>query len=110
MRLAEDGSKGHGKNLFVEIVADMHDPVAPILGSAQHGQRPYDAGGVVARLDQVSHGGAALIDQHRLRIGAVEIELSHVPPPVKANRAVSIAAPRDAEYSDEIRESRLRVT
>src|SRR5882724_11460067 len=54
-----------------------------VFRAARRDQRPHDAGGVVARFSEDSYGGAALIDQYVLRIGAVEIELSHVPPPVK---------------------------
>jgi hypothetical protein len=83
VRLAEQGGERHGKNLVIEIVADVQGPVAPVFRAARRDQRPHDAGGVVARFSEVSYGGAALIDQYVLRIGAVEIELSHIPPPVK---------------------------
>jgi hypothetical protein len=41
-------------------------------------------GGVITRLGQISDGGAAPIDQCPRRVGAVKIDLSHVPPRIKA--------------------------
>jgi hypothetical protein len=34
VRLAEDEGERQNEDLFVEIVADMHDPVAPVFGVA----------------------------------------------------------------------------
>ena len=39
--------------------------------------------GVVMRFDQIADGGAALIDHHAVGIGAMEIDLSHLPPPAR---------------------------
>src|SRR5689334_442291 len=77
MRLAEDGCEGDRKYLVVEIVADMHDPVAPIFRALFHDQRVDHAGGAFAGLGEVVHHGAELIDANFAGTGAVEIDLGH---------------------------------
>src|SRR5215475_8656474 len=80
MGLAENESKGHNEELIALIVADMQDPVAPILEAALVGERLHDTGRVIARLGKTVHHGAAAIDENLLCVGAVEIYLGHVQP------------------------------
>src|SRR3989440_10203801 len=80
IRLAEHESKGHNEELIVLIVADMHDPVTPILETEFVGEGLHDTGRVIARLSEVVHHGAAAICENLLRVGAVEIDLGHVQP------------------------------
>jgi len=75
MRLAENGRERDFKNLFVEIVADMHDPVAPVLCAVFHNQRPDHASRVVAGFGEVAHRHAGLVDANFAGAGAVEIDL-----------------------------------
>ena len=77
MRLAENGRERDFKNLFVEIVADMHDPVAPVFRALFHDQRTHHAGRLVAGLGEAGDDGAALIDANFAIAGAVEIDLGH---------------------------------
>src|SRR5262245_57623860 len=81
MRPAEYESEGDNEELIALIVADMKDPVTPILETALVGEGLHDAGRVIARLGKVIHHGAVVIDENLLRVGAVEIYLSHVQPP-----------------------------
>src|SRR6516225_9174569 len=83
MRFAKHGCKGNNKELVAEVVADMQDPGAPILGAARHGQRAHSASCVVPRFDQIADSGAASINQDSVRAGAVEIDVIHLQPPVK---------------------------
>src|SRR5712672_618663 len=90
MRLAENGRKRDFEDLIVEIVADMHDPVAPVFRAMFHDQRPHHAGRVVARLGEVAHRGAELIDANFAGVGAVEIDLGHFrSPSLTANLRLS---------------------
>jgi hypothetical protein len=77
MRLAEHESEGHNEELIALIVADMQDPVTPILEAALVGEGLHDAGRMIARLNEIVHYGAAVIDEYLPRIGAVEIYLGH---------------------------------
>src|ERR1700730_17046740 len=87
MRLAENGREGNCEDLVVEIVADMHDPVAPVFRAPFHDQRSHQAGCVVARLGEVAHRCAELIDANCAGAGAVEIDLGHVRSPRKCESA-----------------------
>ena len=62
MRFAENGREGECEDLVVEIVADMHDPVAPVFRVSSHDQRADDAGCAVSCLGEVSHRFAVSID------------------------------------------------
>src|SRR5262245_26385933 len=81
MRLAEHESEGHNEELIALIVADVQDPVTPILKAALVGKGLHDAGRVIARLGKVVHHSAVMIHENLLRVGAVEIYLGHVQPP-----------------------------
>jgi hypothetical protein len=78
MRLAEHESEGYDEELIALIVADMQDPVTPILEVALVGEALHKAGRMIARLSEIVHHGAAVIEENLLRVGAVEIYLRHV--------------------------------
>jgi hypothetical protein len=84
MRLAEQGRKRHDKYLSAEIIADVQQPIAPIVIAGRHRERAHDASGVIVRLGQVAHAGAASIDQCDFGVAAMEIDVSHVPTPASA--------------------------
>ena len=87
MGLAEHEGKGHNEELIALIVADMQDPVTPIIEAALVGEGLHDAGRMIARLSEIVHHGTAVIDENFLRIGAVEVYLGHVLPPWCAQAA-----------------------
>jgi hypothetical protein len=62
VRLAEHECEGKNEDLVIEIVADMHNPVAPVFRAAFHDQRSDQAGCAVARLGEVAHRCTGLID------------------------------------------------
>jgi hypothetical protein len=81
VRLAEHESEGHSEKLIALIVADMRDPVTPILEAALVGDGFHDTGRVIACFSKVVHRGAATIDENLPRVGATELYLGHVEPP-----------------------------
>jgi hypothetical protein len=81
IRLAEYEREGHNEKLVALIVADVQDPVAPILEAALVGEGLHDTGRMIARLNEIIHYGAAVVDEYLGRVGAVEIDLSHIQPP-----------------------------
>src|SRR5216683_381736 len=100
MRFAEFGRERQGEDLVADIIADVQDPAAPVFRARRHDERPHNDRGVLTRLSQVAYDGAASIDQYPLRVGAMEIDLSHVPPPAGTKcRVVWIAARMPAENS-----------
>src|SRR5438445_5269733 len=99
MRLAENGGERDFKNLVVEIVADMHDPVAPVLRARFHDHRAHHAGGVIAGLGEVTDHDAELIDANFAGTGAVEIDLGHLRSPAANLLVLKIPAADSAEYS-----------
>src|SRR5262245_51067898 len=80
MGFAEHESEWHDEELIALIVADMQDPVTPILEAALAGKGLHDAGRMITRLREIVHHGAAVIDEDLLRVGTVEIDLGHVQP------------------------------
>ena len=62
VRLAEHECEGENEQLVIGIVADMHNPVAPIFRAAFHDERSDDAGRTVARLGEVAYRFAGSID------------------------------------------------
>jgi hypothetical protein len=92
IRLAEHESEGHNEELIALIVADMQDPVTPILKAALVGEGLHDAGRMIARLNEIVDHGAALIEENLLRVGAVEIYLSHFQPPLNGRVATDLIA------------------
>jgi hypothetical protein len=106
MRLAEHEREGHDEELIALIVADMQNPVTPILQAALVGKGLHDAGRMIARLDKVVHHGAAVIEEYLPRIGAVEIYLSHFQPPSDgraANRSALLLSSSSVWYESQIR-------
>src|ERR1700752_1830494 len=81
MRLAKYEDERDNEELIALVVADMQDPVTPILEAALVGEGLHEAGRMIARLNEIVHHGAAVIDEHLPRIGAVEIYLGHFQPP-----------------------------
>src|ERR1700740_2568159 len=81
MRLAEHENEGHNEELIALIVADMQDPVTPILEVAFVSEGLHDAGRMIPRFGEVVHQSATMVDEYLLRVGAVEIYLRHVEPP-----------------------------
>src|SRR3954470_19851568 len=77
MRLAENRRERQREDLVVEIVADMHGPVAPVFRALFHDQRAHHARRLVACLAKIAHHGAELIDANLVVVGAVEIDLGH---------------------------------
>src|SRR4051812_48972033 len=77
VRFAEHEGERQNEEFVVEIVADMHDPVAPVFRVASHDQRPDEAGRSVARLGEIAHRFAGSIDSDVPGIQAVEINLGH---------------------------------
>src|ERR1700756_3942011 len=80
IRLAEHESKGHNEELIALVVADMQDPVTPILEATLVGEGLHKAGRMIARLSEIIHNGAVVIEENLLRVGAVEKYLGHVQP------------------------------
>jgi hypothetical protein len=90
--LAEHEGEGHDEELIALIVADMQDPVAPILKAELVGEGLHHTGRMIARLSKIVHRGAAVVDEHLLRIGAVKIDLRHVQPPSNGAGSREISA------------------
>src|SRR6266850_7113765 len=92
----------------------MHDPVAPVFRATLADQQLRDTGGAVARLREIAHGCAGLIDPDFPGVRAVEIDLGHVgllrEPCSRALRicAAKIAAAESAEYPDRFLTGELR--
>src|SRR5260370_39554348 len=82
MRLAEHESEGHNEELIALVVADVQDPVTPIREAAFVGEGSHDSGRMIVRLSKIVHHGAAVIDENLLGVGAMEIYLGHVRPPL----------------------------
>jgi len=90
--IAEHEGEGHDEELIALIVADMQDPVAPILKAELVGEGLHHTGRMIARLSKIVHRGAAAIDEHLLRIGTVEIDLGHVQLPSNGTGSHEVSA------------------
>src|SRR4051794_34254492 len=77
MRFAEHEGEGQNEEFVVEIVADVHDPIAPVFRVASHDHRPDQAGRTVARLGEIAHRFTGSVDPDFPGIRAVEINLGH---------------------------------
>jgi hypothetical protein len=64
LHLSQHEREGHDEELIALIVADMQDPVAPILEAALVGEGSHHAGRMIARLREVVHYGAAVVDEN----------------------------------------------
>ncbi|OKO85337.1 hypothetical protein AC630_06185 [Bradyrhizobium sp. AS23.2] len=73
MRFAKHESEGDNEELIALVVADMQDPVTPILGTAPMDEGLHDTCRMIAGLSKIVHHGAAAIDENLLRVRAVEI-------------------------------------
>ena len=63
MRLAEHEIERHKEELIALIVADMQDPVTPILEAALVGEGLHDAGRMIPRLRKIfDHSAAVELD------------------------------------------------
>src|ERR1700751_54387 len=80
MRFADHENEGDNEELIALIVADMQDPVTPILEAPLVGEGLHDPGRIIARLSQTVHHGAAWIDKDLLRVGTMKVQLGHVRP------------------------------
>jgi hypothetical protein len=68
MRFPKYEGERDDEELIALIVADMQDPVAPILEAALVGEGLDEAGRVVTRLSEIVHHGTAVIEENLLRI------------------------------------------
>jgi hypothetical protein len=108
MRLAEHESEGHKEELIALIVADMQDPVTPILEVELVGEGLHDTGRTITRLSKIVHFGAAVIaiDKNFLCVGAEKIYLGHVQLPSNGTGNHEISAsqvPSTARYEGQSR-------
>ncbi|WP_446680536.1 hypothetical protein [Bradyrhizobium erythrophlei] len=110
MRLSENESEGNNEELVAEVVADVQNPVTPSLVTARLGEGLHELGGMIPRLGKIIHHGAAAIDENLIRVGAMEINLGHVRPPLNgmdsnATHAsqVSSSRRRDDDRADALR-------
>src|SRR5262245_21263816 len=69
MRLAKYKDEGHDEELIALVVTDMQDPVTPILKAALVGEGLHEAGRMIARLSEIVHHGAVVIEENLLRVG-----------------------------------------
>src|SRR5947209_3026278 len=79
MRLAEHGGEGQIEKILAIGAADMDHPIAPVFSAGRVDHRMHDLGGPVSRLGQAGHRGAVAIDQRAVQVGAVKIDLDHMP-------------------------------
>jgi hypothetical protein len=79
--LAEHESEGNDEELIALVVTDMQNPVTPIREAALASEGLHDTRRMIPCLGKVVHDDAVIIDENLLRVGAVEIDLSHVEPP-----------------------------
>jgi hypothetical protein len=70
------------EELIASVVTDMQNPITPIIEAALAGEGFHDARRMISRLSEIVHYGAAIVDENFLRIGAMEIDLGHVRPPL----------------------------
>src|SRR5207244_2428810 len=75
---AEHGGERDDKNLVAERIGDAQLPAAPVLAVRPRHQRSPQTVGVRAELGKIIQGGAAMVDQEMVGIGAVEIDFGHV--------------------------------
>jgi hypothetical protein len=70
-------SEGDNKELIAAVIADVQDPVAPILEAARLSETAHDAGRVITCLNEIVYQSAPAIDENLPGVGAVEIHLGH---------------------------------
>ena len=81
VQLAEDGGERERKNLLAELVGSVEHPAAPIFRAGHHDIGADDAMRVLAGLDKVFDGDAALCGKFVFLISAMEIDVRHVGTP-----------------------------
>jgi hypothetical protein len=81
MRLIKYEGERDYEELIALVVADMQDPITPIIEAALAGERFHDARRMIPRLCEIIHYGTAIVDENLLRVGAMEIDLCHLQPP-----------------------------
>jgi hypothetical protein len=64
MRLAKHESEGNHEEFITKIVVDVQDTAAPVFEAAPRGKGSHDTGRLIPRLSEVTHYGAAAIDQN----------------------------------------------
>jgi hypothetical protein len=77
IRLPEHESEGHNEELIALIIADMQNPVTPILEAALFGEGLHDAVRMIPRFSKIIHDGSAAIDENLPGVRAVEIYVRH---------------------------------
>src|SRR5262249_2135376 len=108
MRPAEHEGEGHNEEFVALIVADMQDPVTPILEIELVGEGLHDTGRTIARLSKIVHFGAAVIaiDKNFLFVGAEKIYQGHVQLPSNGASKYEISGsqvPSTARYEGQSR-------
>jgi hypothetical protein len=98
--------EGQNEELIAPIVADVQNPVTPIIEASLAGEGFDDTCRMIPRLREIVHYGAAMIDNDLLRVGAVEIYLGHVQPPPNRDLAAKVLSSRAGR--SENRERRRR--
>jgi hypothetical protein len=68
MRFAKHVHEGHVEELIALIVADMEDPVAPILETVLVGEGLHQAGCMITRLSEIVHDGTVMVEENLLWI------------------------------------------
>src|SRR5262245_40378693 len=81
MGLAEHEGERHNEELIALIVADMQDPVTPILEATLVGDGLHNAGRVIASVGKIVYHGAAVVEEHLPGVRAMEEYTGHVQPP-----------------------------
>src|SRR5579871_6518942 len=83
MQLAEDAGERDRKNLLAELVGGIQHPAAPVFRAGRHDVGADDPMRVLAGLDKVVDGDAALGGELVFLVGAMEIDVRHVRYPGK---------------------------
>src|SRR6516164_426574 len=97
IRLAVHESEGQDENFIAGLIADMQGPMTPIFKAGCCDERSHLAGRLLARLDQVGYRCTATILQRSSSVGAMEVDVSHVTPPL--NIRVSKLDPAYRSYT-----------
>jgi hypothetical protein len=97
VRFTEHEGERDNKKLITLVVTHMQNPVTPIFEATFAGERAHDTRCMIARLCEIVHYGAVIIDENLLRVGTVEIYLCHVEPlegrPVLGREEPAAASP-----------------
>src|SRR3569833_3790819 len=88
--LAKNGGKGNGKQIVTEFVGDVQHPFPPGVCRLCRDQRAHHACGMIACLGKIDHRSAAPVDQDLVGIGAMEINLWHLPSPVRKSKTLRL--------------------